>query len=248
MSGVKKHYGFVYTILGLMFLIVLWSITQRAIKNDLVIPDISSVFLSLISLLKQAETYLVILKTIGRLVLTLVVCAALTLILSYLSYKFEWFENFLKPFFVIMRTVPVVSLIIILLFLTGNDLSPYFITGFVVMPVMYEGVLSGFFAIDDALKDEIKLLSDVNIRIVASVFLPVTLPYIIASFVQSFGLGLKVMVMAEFIAQPKGTIGYVMLQERNFLNSDKIFAWTIIMVLIVFLVEIAVKTIRKKYI
>lgn len=231
-----------------MFLFALWMIVQRAINNDLVIPDIKSVFLSLLILLKQAETYLIILKTIGRLVLTISICAVFTLILSYVSYKFEWFENFIKPLFIIMRTVPVVSLIIILLFLVGNNISPYFITGFVVLPVMYEGALSGFFAIDNTLKDEIRLLSDINFNIIMSVFIPVTFPYLIASFVQSFGLGLKVMVMAEFIAQPKGTIGYIMLQERNFLDTADIFAWTVIMVLFVLLVEYIVKIIRKKYI
>lgn len=248
MTKTKRHYSFIYIILGVMFLLVLWTIAQRAVKSDLVIPDIPSVFWALVDLLRQAETYSMILKTIGRLVFTICACASMTLILSYLSYKFNWFENFMKPLFVLMRTVPVVSLIIFLLFLLGREISPYFITGFVVLPVMYEGALSGFMAIDSGIKDEIKLFSGFNLKVVFSVFIPVTLPYIFASFIQSFGLGLKVMVMAEFIAQPKGTIGYAMLQERNFLNMSNVFAWTIIMVLIVFIVETLVKALRKRYI
>ncbi|HEY8443732.1 MAG TPA: ABC transporter permease subunit [Clostridia bacterium] len=248
MTKTKKRYSFVYVILGVMFLLVLWTIAQRAINNDLVIPDIPSVLIALVSLLKQAKTYSLVFKTIGRLVLTICACAGLTLVLSYLSYKLDWFENFIKPLFVLMRTIPVVSLIIFLLFLLGREISPYFITGFVVLPVMYEGALSGFWAIDSAIKDEIKLFSKVNFKVVFFVFIPVTLPYLIAAFIQSFGLGLKVMVMAEFIAQPKGTIGYAMLQDRAYLNMANIFAWTIIMLVIVFLVEILVKTIRKKYI
>jgi NitT/TauT family transport system permease protein len=243
----KKHYGFVYVLLGVLFLIVLWTSGEQLVNNDLVIPDISSVLWSLVALLKKSSTYLIILKTVGRLILTVLVCAVLTLILAFLSYKFSRFESFFKPFFVILRTVPIVSVILILLFVVGNDLSPYFITGFVVLPVMYEGVLSGFLAIDDAIKDEIKQLSGINFRIIMSIFVPVTFPYIIASFVQSFGLGLKVMVMSEFIAQPRGTIGYTMLQERIYLNTANIFAWTILMVLFVFLIEFAVRKIKRKY-
>ncbi|HHW90143.1 MAG TPA: ABC transporter permease subunit [Clostridiales bacterium] len=246
MKKAKKHYSFIYIILGIMFLLALWTVLQKIINNNLVVPDIPSVFRAFLALLKQSKTYFIILKTIGRLIITLIFCAALTLILSYFSYKFEWFENFIKPFFSIMRTVPVVSLIIILLFLAGNDISPYFITALVILPVMYEGILSGFLAIDDTLKDELRLLSSVNFKIIMSVFIPMTLPYLIASFLQSFGLGLKVMVMSEFIAQPKDTIGYVMLQERIYLDTADIFAWTIIMALFVFLVELVVKTIRKR--
>ena len=248
MNSAKKHYSFIYVTLGVMFLFALWAILQKIIDNDLVIPDIPSVFRALMALLRQVKTYVIILKTVGRLILTVSICAVLTLVLSYFSYKFERFENFIKPLFSIMRAVPVVSLIIILLFLAGNDISPYFITAFVVLPVMYEGILGGFFAIDDTLKDELRLLSSINFKIIMSVFIPVTLPYIFASFLQSFGLGLKVMVMSEFIAQPKDTIGYAMLQERIYLDTADIFAWTIIMALFVFLVELIVKMIRKKHI
>ena len=59
-------------------------------------------------------------------------------------------------------------------------------------------------------------------------------------------LGLKVMVMSEFIAQPNNTIGYVMLQEKNFLEMDYVFAWTIILVVFVLLVEELLKIIKTK--
>lgn len=247
MTRKQNHYGFLYIILGVLFLFVLWVIGDKIVDNDLVIPGIESVVKSLFVLLKKGSTYLIIFKTVGRLILTVVACAVLTLILAFLSYKFIRFESFFKPFFVILRTVPVASIIIILLFMIGNDYSPYFITAFVVLPLMYEGVLNGFFAIDSTIKDEVKQLSNVNFKIIMSVFIPVTLPYIMASFVQSFGLGLKVMVMSEFIAQPRGTIGYTMLQEKLYLDTSDIFAWTAIMVMFVFLVEIIVRLIRKKF-
>ncbi|HEY8390691.1 MAG TPA: ABC transporter permease subunit [Clostridia bacterium] len=246
MNKRNKNYGFIYVILGVLFLIMLWITGERVVNNDLVIPDIQSVGLALFALLKKGSTYLIILKTIGRLVLTIVICAVMTVLLAFCSYKSSGFENFFKPFFVILRTIPVASIIIILLFMIGNEYSPYFITAFVVLPVMYEGVLNGFFAIDSTLKDEIRQLSNVNFKIIMTVFVPVTLPYIIASFIQSFGLGLKVMVMSEFIAQPTGTIGYTMLQEKLYLDTADIFAWTLILVLFVFLVELAVKKIKSK--
>lgn len=247
MINKQKHFGFIYIILGVLFLFVVWILGERIIDNDLVIPDISSVVWALFALLKTSSTYLIIFKTIGRLVLTVISCAVLTLILAFLSYKSKGFESFFKPLFVILRTVPIASVIIILLFMIGNEYSPYFITAFVVLPVMYEGVLNGFFAIDSTIKDEVRQLSNINFKIIMSVFVPVTLPYIIASFVQSFGLGLKVMVMSEFIAQPRGTIGYTMLQEKLYLDTADIFAWTLIMVLFVFLVEITVRKINNKY-
>lgn len=57
------------------------------------------------------------------------------------------------------------------------------------------------------------------------------------TIIQSFGLGLKVMIMGEFIAQPNGTIGYLLQLERSALNSSAILAWSIILIMMVLAVE-----------
>ncbi len=46
--------NFTLYISGVIFIIVLWEVLALVIKNDLVIPNISSVFKSLINILKKA--------------------------------------------------------------------------------------------------------------------------------------------------------------------------------------------------
>lgn len=243
----SNRFGYIYISLGVLAILAFWAITQAVIDNSMVIPKISEVAQALRTLLVTRNTYGVLIKTVSRLLITLAVNMILTLILAYLSYKFVAIENLLKPLFALLRSVPVVTLIIILLYVAGNNLSPYFISSLVILPLMYEGILSGFFAIDNSIKDEIKLQSDINFRIINTVFVPITLPYITAAFVQSFGLGLKVMIMAEFLTQPKGTIGYELLQEKLYMNMSNIFAWTVILITFVLCVEIIVRHIKNKY-
>jgi len=112
---------------------------------------------------------------------------------------------------------------------------------------MYEAFLTSFKTIDENIIDEVKLISNINLKIITYVFFPMILPFIITTFIQSFGLGLKVMVMAEFIAQPENTIGHKMLQERIYMNTSNIFAWTIIIIIFVMLFEILIKKIKIYY-
>jgi NitT/TauT family transport system permease protein len=128
----------------------------------------------------------------------------------------------------------------------GNIKSPYIITSLVILPIMYEGILVSFENIDQGIIDEVKMLSNLNFRVAKEVYLPIVTPQILSTLVATIGLGLKVMVMSEFIAQPNNTIGYVMLQEKNFLEMDYVFAWTIVLVVFVLLVEELLKIIKTK--
>ena len=143
-----------------------------------------------------------------------------------------------------MKTLPVAAIIIVLLVSVGRNNSPYFITGLVVLPLMYETTFIGIKSINKGITEEIKMDSNVNWLVVSKVFIPMTMPYILAGTIQSLGLGLKVMVMSEFITQPNLTIGAKMSEERVYQNLDNIFAWTIILVVFIFLVEYFLKKIK----
>ena len=231
---------------GILFILLVWFFASRIVDNSIVIPKISEVLQALGSLLQTKQTYVVIFNTISRLILTVSISFVLALFCSILAGSITRVKDFLKPIMTLMRTTPVAAVIIILLMIFGNIKSPYIITSLVILPIMYEGILVSFENIDQGIIDEVKMLSNLNFRVVKEVYLPIVTPQILSTLVATIGLGLKVMVMSEFIAHPNNTIGYVMLQEKNFLEMDYVFAWTIILVVFVLLVEELLKIIKTK--
>ncbi|HRT68730.1 MAG TPA: ABC transporter permease subunit [Bacilli bacterium] len=231
---------------GILFILLVWFFASRIVDNSIVIPKISEVLQALGSLLQTKQTYVVIFNTISRLILTVSISFVLALFCSILAGSITRVKDFLKPIMTLMRTTPVAAVIIILLMIFGNIKSSYIITSLVILPIMYEGILVSFENIDQGIIDEVKMLSNLNFRVVKEVYLPIVTPQILSTLVATIGLGLKVMVMSEFIAQPNNTIGYVMLQEKNFLEMDYVFAWTIILVVFVLLVEELLKIIKTK--
>ena len=231
---------------GILFILLLWLFTSRILDNSIVIPKISEVLQALGSLLQAKQTYVVIFNTISRLIITVSISFVIALFCSILAGSSTKIKDFLKPIMTLMRTIPVAAIIIILLMIFGNIKSPYIITSLVILPIMYEGILVSFENIDQGIIDEVKMLSSLNFKVAKEVYLPIVTPQILSTLVATIGLGLKVMVMSEFIAQPNNTIGYVMLQEKNFLEMDQVFAWTIILVVFVLLVEELLKIIKKK--
>ena len=231
---------------GILFILLVWFFASRIVDNSIVIPKISEVLQALGSLLQTKQTYVIIFNTISRLILTVSISFVLALFCSILAGSITRVKDFLKPIMTLMRTTPVAAVIIILLMIFGNIKSPYIITSLVILPIMYEGILVSFENIDQGIIDEVKMLSNLNFRVAKEVYLPIVTPQILSTLVATIGLGLKVMVMSEFIAQPNNTIGYVMLQEKNFLEMDYVFAWTIVLVVFVLLVEELLKIIKTK--
>ena len=231
---------------GILFILLLWGLTSYLIDNSIVIPKISEVIKALISLFESKQTYIVIFNTISRLIITICISFTIALVLSVLAVSIKVMKEFLKPIMALMRTIPVAAIIIILLMIFGNIKSPYIITSLVVLPIMYEGILVSFENIDQGIIDEVKMLSKMNFKIAKDIYIPIVTPQILSTLVATVGLGLKVMVMSEFIAQPNNTIGYMMLQEKNFLEMDYVFAWTMILIVFVLLVEELLKLIKIK--
>lgn len=232
--------------LGIIFIIVLWWTLSIVIKNDLVVPSIKSVLISLINLFKTKKTYEIILNTIFRLLISLTIAFLVSFVLSFISFVFKSIKEFLLPLITLIRTIPVTTIIIILLMMIGNKNCPYIICMLVIIPIMYEANLNGFYSIDKGVLEEVKMISCTNFLVIKDIYVPLVFPHLLTGIVTSFGLGLKVMVMAEFIAQTPNTIGYVLNQEKVFLEINNVFAWTIILVIFMMLVEVGLKIIQNR--
>ncbi|HBP26272.1 MAG TPA: hypothetical protein DD618_04900 [Acholeplasmatales bacterium] len=240
----KNQSNAVYLFLGLLGLMLAWAVAASAVDNSLVIPSVGAVFSELIKALSEAGTYLIILNTVSRLLLVIAICFILAFVLAILSFLFKPVEYVLKPLFVTLRTLPIVAVIIVLLLMFGNASSPLFVTGFVVFPILYEMFLLSFRVIDPNIKDEIRMVGGNNFYGIRKIYLPLSFSHALAALVQSLGLGLKVMVMAEYIAQPKDTIGYAMVQGIISLDTANVFAWAILLIVLVIISEILIKKIK----
>ncbi len=236
-----------YILLSVLFIILLWTVSSLIIDNSLVLPGISEVILSLKEILSTSTTYLIILLTIVRLILVVLVSLVIAFILAILSYLSDKFESFIKPLFVILKTIPVIAIIVLLLITFGSKTSPYIMTSLVVLPIMYEGLLTSLKNINKELIDDVKTLSNTNWMVLKDFYFPIILNFIMMTLVQSFGIGLKVMVMGEFIAQPNCSIGYILQLERSNLNSSAILAWSVILIILVLLFEILVLKLSERF-
>lgn len=241
-SIIKKNYSF--TILGVLFILLMWVVFGIIVNNDIILPKIDNVLKKLWVLLSKYRTYIIIFNTLSRLLFTIFISFIISVLLGTLSIISTRIRSFLLPIVTIIKTLPVATIIIILLIIFGGSKSPLIITGFVVFPLIYESIVTSFKTIDKSLIDDILTISNINFNVIKDVFIPIGTPFILTSIISSIGLGLKVMVMAEFIAQPNNTIGKEILYSKEMLQMENVFAWTLILIVFVMIIEILVKKVR----
>lgn len=230
---------------SIILLILIWFIYANYIDNIYILPGPIKVLKSFFNLLFTGSTYKVIIFTLFRLVIAFAISSVFGIVLGLLAGNYPSLDYFLNPIVSTLRSLPVASIIIVIIILMGRNNSLYLITFLMIFPLVYEATKQGVLNIPKVLKNNIALENHPKHVILSRIQLPLAMPYIRTSLFQSVGLGFKVIVMAEFISQTNMGIGRELYKGSISINYDKVFAWTIIIIIIVFLFEYILNIIKK---
>lgn len=244
-STSDKWFNLLLYFSGIIILVLIWTILSIT-KNSLLYPSIIDVLKDIGNLIVDYHNLLIILYTLLKLVGIIICSYILSIILGILAYKVEAIRKILGPIMAIMRSLPVASLIIILILLIGLNYSPLIITLFVIVPIGYENIYISLKEVDKDIIDEILLNSNINLKIIFLVLFPIKKEYILSGVLQTLGLGLKVLVMSEILTQGENTIGGKIQLAKSFLDVTRVLSWTIILLILVLLIELFINYIQKK--
>jgi NitT/TauT family transport system permease protein len=239
-----KNSFIITTSIFLIFLI--WIIFYNAIDHQIIMPSIQSTFFALFHLVTEKDSLLIILNSFSRLFIAITFSAFFAIFLGILSGLHKHFSLFLKPYITILRTIPIISIVLILYVLVSNQNISLIITFLMVFPIIYQGVESGILSIHKDLIDVYHLEKNNFFLSIKYLYLPSIKHHIITSFLQSFGLGIKVLIMAEYLTQRTNSIGNSLFLARTYLRYDFVFAWTILLILLSLLIEYILYYYQKK--
>ena len=232
-------------ILSLLALYLVALISSSAFNNQIILPNPNNVIFTLFNLLGQGQTYSYIFNTLLSLAISLLISFTIGLILGVLAGVSENIRVFLKPWITIMRSFPLAAIIILILIIAGFKNTPYIVTTFVLAPIIYESVSNGITNIDQNLIDSYRIESKINLNIIFRVYLPLISSSLKAAFSSAVGLGIKVLIMAEFLAGSSNSLGYAIKPAADNLNYSEVYAYCIIIIIVVLLIECLPKLIIK---
>ncbi len=226
---------------SIFILFILWQLIYMIVNHPLLVPSIGSVFNAFIQILTHLNSLKIIGFTLLRLFLSILLSGILGISIGIFAGINPKLSFFLKPYVTILRTIPVISIVVILLIIFGYAYTPFLITFLMVFPIIFTSVHEGITHIDHELIDVYRLEEKNFFLAIKILYFPMVKSHIILGLLQSFGLGLKVLVMAEYLAQTRTSIGNSIYLSKINLQYDSVFAWTVILILIATLLEYAIK-------
>lgn len=238
--------GSIY-LTSVLLLIIIVQIFSLLINNDVILPSVFTIISDFFTKIVAPKTYLYITNTLLNLLLSLIISFIIGMILGILGGLFNPLRVFLKPWITILRSIPVVSSLVIIMILAGFSKTPFVLSCLTIVPIIYEGFCNGVRNIDKDIMDVWKLNSNLNLRVIFRVYIPMILGYIKTAFILALGLGIKVVIMAEYFAGDKGTLGEAIIPAANMLDYTSVYSYSIIMILLVIMLESLPKLVAKLY-
>lgn len=151
--------------------------------------------------------------------------------LGILAGRFPLLETLLRPYMLTIKSVPVVSFIIMLLWFLADSLSVV-ISFLMVLPVIYTNVLSGVRSVDPKLTEAADVFRIPFSRRLKYLILPAVRPYLLSGCGIGLGLAWKAGIAAEVISIASGSMGEALYEAKIYFSTSDLFAWTIAIVLL----------------
>lgn len=161
--------------------------------------------------------------------------------LAVVCARLAWAENLLAPLIRVIRATPVASFIILLLLWVQTGAVPGVIAGLMVLPIIWESVGAGINSADGELLEMARMYGMSPKRVARYIYLPAIKPHFTAGLCTAIGLAWKSGVAAEVLCLPKPAIGTAVYYAKIYLETPALFAWTITVVALSLLLEMAVR-------
>ncbi|TFG63301.1 MAG: ABC transporter permease subunit [Spirochaetales bacterium] len=223
----KKLPGYILTILSTAVLLCIWKVFALILKAEIILPPPETVLLQMIRLFGTYSFWQSVGATLFRGLFGFFLSAAAGLLTGVAAGMSRPLYLLLKPLLSVIKTTPVMSIVIIALIWFTAGSVPVFTAFLVAYPVIAGNVMEGIRNVDKNLIKMAEVFRVPRKRVLSQLYLPSTLPYFAAGASTSLGLTWKVIIAGEVLAQPLRGLGTGLIQAKQYLETAEVFAWTV---------------------
>ena len=154
-------------------------------------------------------------------------------------------KRLLSPIITVLRSVPTMSIILIAIIALRSDESPVLVTFLIVYPLLHASFERALENVDPYAVNMSKVYGVPVYKRIFMLYIPSVLPDVFAASKSNISLALKVMIASEVLAQTFDSMGVNMQIARIYLDTALLMGWTIMAIVLSFLLEGVVALIKR---
>ena len=232
------------------FWLILWQIASLAVGNPLILPSPIATLVRLVELSLESDFWKAIGSSLLRVVIGIVIAIPFSTLFAWICSSSKIADALFSPAVTLMKSIPVVSFILIAIFLFDRSAIPSAIAFMMVFPVLYGNIREGIASVSREILEMTKVFRLSMLLRLKRIYAPAIAPYFFAAVTASVGLALKAGIAAEVIAYIPVSIGKKLSDAKSYMEPADLLAWTaailVIGLLLEFLLKITLKRIQRR--
>lgn len=224
---------------------LVWWIAALAIDASLILPSPSESLRAFFAYFREASFWRAIGNTMWRSLYSFVFSFVAAIVLALLAKRYRYARKLIDPFVAFIRSVPTMSVILILIIWLNPKIAPAVVAIIVIFPTLYSSFVAAVEAVDPKLVAMSAVYHVSKKDRIIKLYLPNMTPGLFEGSASGFSLNIKLVIAAEALAHTTASIGSMMNFSQALLETQELFALTIAAVLLSVLCEWAIRLVAK---
>jgi NitT/TauT family transport system permease protein len=218
-------------------LIAAWWLGSLAVPVY-VLPSPERVFARIVQLSQTGDLPINLVTTLARVVAGFLIAVAIGVPAGILLGSHRALGTFFEPILPVMNTVSsAIWAIFAIVWFGLSPMTPIFVVLMTALPLIITNVWQGTQAVNADFVELAAALRFSRAKTLVKIYLPSILPYFFSGARLAFGFGWRVSLVAETIGASSG-VGYRLRQASDLIQTDQVFAWTIVQIAMMLVIEI----------
>lgn len=227
----------VLTCLSILLIPVAWQLLSWQMAQPQLIPSFPDLIRALLRLVYSSGFLVSIGTTCLRACVGLLLSLAAASITAFLLNRSEAIRFLFMPWLSLLRSVPVISFILLALIFLNPEMIPLLIAFLTMYPLLTENLLKGLMNRRDSWK---MLARQFHLNAWNRLFqinYPQLKPYLFSGLASAVGFGWRAIIMGEVLSQCVDGIGKRMKEAQVFIDVPELIAWTLVAIVLSWLTD-----------
>jgi NitT/TauT family transport system permease protein len=221
----------------IIFWLLVWEGAALLVGSSIVLVSPRAAFARLFALAGTAGFWSSLGTSLGRIMSGFALALFFGITAAALSAFSGIFRRLIRPAVNVMNAIPIASFTIIALMAFSSANLSVFIAFVTVLPIIFHNTFKGIENTDPQLLEMAKVFGAPAWKRLVYIYAKTVAPYVFSAAAVGIGFAWKSGVAAELIGVVRGTIGENLHTARIFLQTADLFAWTIAIVLLSYVME-----------
>lgn len=224
----------------------IWQLVYLSVQQEILLVSPACVVKRIFELSHEGTFWLTALYSMLRILqgflYGLLIGTGLAVLTSASDILFDIFH----PVISVVKATPVASFIILALVWMQSDHVPVFTSCLMVVPIVWSNVTNGIQKTDVRLLQMARCYRFGAFKTMRRIYIPSVMPFFTAACTTGLGLAWKAGIAAEVLANTKLSIGGQIYSAKIYIETEDLFAWTAVVIVMSVLLESIMIRLMKK--